>query len=97
MYEEELAFAHHLADRAGELALSYFRHDPQVTWKKNNEGTLHWVPTNEILSLNLWPGDSEFIPMVLEGRPFIGTFWYRDGLVTRHWLQRLHPLDTATA
>ena len=33
MYEEELAFAHHLADRAGELALSYFRHDPQVTWK----------------------------------------------------------------
>lgn len=33
MYAEELAFAHHLADRAGEMALSYFRHDPQVTWK----------------------------------------------------------------
>jgi histidinol-phosphatase len=33
MYEEELAFANHLADRAGEMALSYFRHDPQVTWK----------------------------------------------------------------
>jgi histidinol-phosphatase len=33
MYEDELAFANHLADRAGEMALSYFRHDPQVTWK----------------------------------------------------------------
>ena len=33
MYEEELAFAQHLADRAGEVALSYFRHDPEVTWK----------------------------------------------------------------
>jgi histidinol-phosphatase len=33
MYEEELAFANHLADLAGEMALSYFRHDPQVTWK----------------------------------------------------------------
>ena len=33
MYAEELAFANHLADLAGEMALSYFRHDPQVTWK----------------------------------------------------------------
>ena len=33
MYEEELAFAHQVADRAGELTLSYFRHDPEVTWK----------------------------------------------------------------
>jgi len=33
MYEEELAFAHELADRAGELALSFFRHDPAITWK----------------------------------------------------------------
>jgi histidinol-phosphatase len=33
MYEEELAFAHELADRAGEIALSFFRHDPEVTWK----------------------------------------------------------------
>ena len=33
MYEEELAFAHRVADRAGEIALSFFRHDPEVTWK----------------------------------------------------------------
>ena len=33
MYDEELAFAHEVADRAGEIALSYFRHDPKVSWK----------------------------------------------------------------
>jgi histidinol-phosphatase len=33
MYEQELAFAHELADRAGEMALSYFRHDPRIDWK----------------------------------------------------------------
>jgi histidinol-phosphatase len=33
MYEEELAFAHQVADQAGEIALSYFRNDPEVTWK----------------------------------------------------------------
>ena len=32
-YVDELAFAEELADSAGELALSYFRHDPEVTWK----------------------------------------------------------------
>ena len=29
----ELAFAHEIADRAGEIALRYFRNDPAVTWK----------------------------------------------------------------
>jgi histidinol-phosphatase len=33
MYVQELAFAHELADRAGEMALSYFRNDPELTWK----------------------------------------------------------------
>ncbi len=33
MYDEELAFAHQVADQAGEMALSFFRHDPAVTWK----------------------------------------------------------------
>jgi histidinol-phosphatase len=32
-YVDELAFAEELADRAGELAISYFRNDPEVTWK----------------------------------------------------------------
>jgi histidinol-phosphatase len=33
MYDQELAFAHEVADRAGEIALSYFRHDPEINWK----------------------------------------------------------------
>jgi fructose-1,6-bisphosphatase/inositol monophosphatase family enzyme len=32
-YVDELAFAEELADRAGEMALSYFRNDPELTWK----------------------------------------------------------------
>jgi histidinol-phosphatase len=32
-YVDELAFAEDLVDRAGELALSYFRNDPELTWK----------------------------------------------------------------
>ncbi len=36
MYEEELAFAHQVADEAGEIALSYFRHDPKVSWKPDS-------------------------------------------------------------
>jgi histidinol-phosphatase len=32
-YLQELAFAEELADRAGAMALSFFRHDPEVTWK----------------------------------------------------------------
>ena len=33
MFESELTAAHEIADRAGEIALSFFRHDPEVTWK----------------------------------------------------------------
>jgi histidinol-phosphatase len=35
-YVAELSFAEELADRAGELALSYFRNDPEVTWKPDS-------------------------------------------------------------
>jgi histidinol-phosphatase len=33
MFEAELAAAHAIADRAGEIALSFFRNDPEVRWK----------------------------------------------------------------
>ncbi len=42
-----------------------------------HEGSLHWVPAADLLKLNLWPGDREFIPHVLAGRPFVGTSWYQ--------------------
>jgi histidinol-phosphatase len=33
MFEAELDAAHAIADRAGEIALASFRHDPEVRWK----------------------------------------------------------------
>jgi 8-oxo-dGTP diphosphatase len=44
--------------------------------QSSGEGDLHWVPARDLLSLNLWAGDREFLPRVLAGQPFLGTFWY---------------------
>jgi histidinol-phosphatase len=33
MFEAELEAAHRIADRAGQIAMAAFRHDPEVTWK----------------------------------------------------------------
>lgn len=49
----------------------------------NKEGTLHWMPVSEILTLNLWEGDRIFIPHVLKKTPFEGTFFYQDGQLTQ--------------
>ena len=46
---------------------------------QNNEGTLHWVPSSELLSLPLWEGDRTFLPYVLKKKPFEGTFFYING------------------
>lgn len=53
------------------------------------EGELHWIPKSSVLSLPLWAGDQHFLPLVLAGRSFMGTFWYKDGQVARHWLEVL--------
>lgn len=50
---------------------------------QNKEGTLHWIPSSEVTSLNLWEGDRHFIPLVLKKTPFEGTFFYRDGKLDR--------------
>ncbi len=52
--------------------------------KSNSEGTLHWIPVDQILSLNLWDGDRYFLPYVLERKPFQGTFIYENGSCVRH-------------
>lgn len=49
----------------------------------NPEGTLHWIPASEVLSLNLWDGDRNFLPFVLKKQPFQGTFFYVDGNLNR--------------
>lgn len=41
-----------------------------------DEGSLHWIPVQEVSALNLWPGDKYFIPFVLNDQPFVGTLWY---------------------
>jgi histidinol-phosphatase len=33
VFDAELAAAHEIADRAGAMAMSFFRHDPEVRWK----------------------------------------------------------------
>jgi 8-oxo-dGTP diphosphatase len=60
----------------------------QVT-PKNNEGTLAWIPSSEVRKLALWPGDIHFIPYVLSHRPFQGTFWYQNGLLSDFFC---HPI-----
>ena len=49
----------------------------------NHEGALEWVPVQRVLdlSLNLWPGDRYFLPLVFgaEPRQFHGVMPYRDG------------------
>jgi 8-oxo-dGTP diphosphatase len=53
------------------------------------EGELHWVEAAQVPTLNLWEGDRHFIGQVLAAKPFLGTIWYQDGGVHRHWIAEL--------
>lgn len=53
------------------------------------EGKLNFVPDDEVLSLNLWAGDKQFLPNVLQNKPFVGTFWYENGELARSWFASL--------
>ena len=53
------------------------------------EGSLHWVPERDLLSLNLWPGDQHFIDHVATERPFQGTIWYHGSEVERFQMMPL--------
>lgn len=47
----------------------------------NDEGTLEWVPLDQVLSLPLWEGDRYFLPRVFDfaARPFHGVMPYAQG------------------
>ncbi len=47
----------------------------------NPEGTLAWVPVEEVLTLPLWEGDHYFLPLVFRDDPrqFHGVMPYQDG------------------
>ena len=53
---------------------------------ESEEGSLHWVSESKLTELNLWEGDRIFLPWVLSARPFLGTFWYQDRKLDRHWI-----------
>ncbi|MGZ3688075.1 MAG: NUDIX hydrolase [Bdellovibrionota bacterium] len=59
--------------------------------KSCDEGELHWVPEAELMDLNLWPGDREFIPFVIRREPFVGSIWYHEGRAVRSWIQPILP------
>lgn len=61
--------------------------DAQSHFRTNPEGDLHWIPKKDLESLNLWPGDHYFISYVIENTPFMGTLWYQEGKVVKHWFQ----------
>lgn len=42
------------------------------------EGHLAWIPTDDLLTLNLWEGDRYFLEWMHANRFFSATFWYRD-------------------
>jgi 8-oxo-dGTP diphosphatase len=48
------------------------------------EGHLAWIPGDELLDLNLWPGDRIFIPWLDEPRFFSGKFVYQEGKLIEH-------------
>lgn len=47
----------------------------------NHEGTLEWVPLDELMTLPLWPSDRNFLPMVFDADPrqFHGWMPYHKG------------------
>lgn len=60
-----------------------FGEDHPVPFFESKEGELHWVPITKVMSLNLWPGDREFLPQILKGEFYAGTIWYHEGQVVR--------------
>ncbi len=45
----------------------------------SNEGDLAWIPNENLLEINLWPGDKYFIPWLFEEKFFSAKFTYKNG------------------
>jgi 8-oxo-dGTP diphosphatase len=74
-------FGKHGEDWLGFIFLITTWHGDVLT--SNPEGTLEWVALQQVLdlSLNLWPGDRYFLPLVFDAdvRQFHGVMPYREG------------------
>ncbi len=72
-------FGKHGEDWLGFLFLiARFEGEPMAS---NAEGTLEWVERSRLMSLPMWEGDRQFLPLVFDEdpRPFHGVMPYRDG------------------
>ena len=43
------------------------------------EGELRWIPEDELMGLNLWEGDRDFLPRLRQPGFFSGRYVYKDG------------------
>lgn len=65
------------------------RKSSEIVLAPCEEGALHWIPSRDILSLNLWAGDRHFIPYVLDEKPFVGTIRYSGQDVIEYQIKSL--------
>ncbi len=56
---------------------------------KNAEGSLHWVQAQNLIELNVWEADREFLPYVVANQPFHGCTWYVDGKPKRSNVEKI--------
>ncbi len=57
--------------------------------RQSEEGHLDWIEKNNVLKLPLWEGDKDFIPLVIEGKAFLGSYWYIDKKLVKQSLQTI--------
>lgn len=50
------------------------------------EGELKWIANNDLMGLNLWPGDRVFIPWTFKKEIFSGKFIYENGEFVNHFV-----------
>jgi 8-oxo-dGTP diphosphatase len=58
------------------------------------EGALHFLPFSSVFELDLWEGDTKFLPYVFARTPFEGTFFYENGHCTRFELKKISSPPT---
>ncbi len=51
---------------------------------ESDEGSLSWIEDEQLLSLELWPGDRVFLPWLDEARFFSGKLIYESGQFLSH-------------
>ena len=74
MGETTFYFNNH--EEADWIVYIYLATDFSGELTEGDEGTLKWFSLDEIPYDELWQDDEYWLPWLLDGRPFIGHFWY---------------------